>query len=156
MIKPRGTEWKITLLGFLKGSNYLSQVLPTLKYLSSSGSQKFFNLSHQLLTQRASWCVYIALLQGDPNQNLKFVLAITLKTRVSDPMLVKPKCVWELSVFFNFQKFVYIFQLFVYNFSNKTDDSQTHFGFINIGSEMLIFRVIAKTNFKFWFGSPCI
>ena len=28
------------------------------------------------------------LLQGDPNQNLKFVLAITLKT-----LLVKPKCV---------------------------------------------------------------
>ena len=85
---------------------------------------------------------------------MKFVLAITLKMSVSDPMLVKPKCVWELSVFFNFQKFVYIFQLFVYNFSNKIDGSQTHFGFSNIGSEMLIFRVIAKTNFKFWFGSP--
>ena len=32
-------------------------------------------------------------LQGDPNQNLKFVLAITLKICLSDPMLVKPKCV---------------------------------------------------------------
>ena len=33
------------------------------------------------------------LIQGDPNQNLKFVLAITLKLCISDPMLVKPKCV---------------------------------------------------------------
>ena len=34
-------------------------------------------------------------LQGDPNQNLRFLLAITLKISVSDPMLLKPKCVWE-------------------------------------------------------------
>ena len=32
-------------------------------------------------------------LQGDPNQNVKFLLAITLKICISDPMLVKPKCV---------------------------------------------------------------
>ena len=32
-------------------------------------------------------------LQGDPNQNLKFVLAITLKLSISNPVLVKPKCV---------------------------------------------------------------
>ena len=32
-------------------------------------------------------------LQGDPNQNLKFVLAITLKVNISDPMLLKPKCI---------------------------------------------------------------
>ena len=42
------------------------------------------------------------ILQGDPNQNLKFVLAITLKRCVSDPMLVKPKCVLEVSVYFLF------------------------------------------------------
>ena len=34
--------------------------------------------------------------------------------------------------------------------------SQTHFGFSNIGLEMHIFRVMAKRNLKFWFGSPCI
>ena len=38
-------------------------------------------------------------IQGDPNQNLKFVLAITPKICISDPMLVKPKCIWGLSVF---------------------------------------------------------
>ena len=38
-------------------------------------------------------------IKGDPNQNLKFVLAITRKICISDPILVKPKCVWGLSVF---------------------------------------------------------
>ena len=33
------------------------------------------------------------IIQGDPNQNLKCLLAITLKLCISDPMLVKPKCV---------------------------------------------------------------
>ena len=33
-------------------------------------------------------------------------------------------------------------------------ENKSYFGFTNIGSETLIFRVIAKTNFKFWFGSP--
>ena len=36
------------------------------------------------------------------------------------------------------------------------DASQTHFGFTNNWSEMHTFSVIAKRNFKFWFGSPCI
>ena len=38
--------------------------------------------------------------QGEPNQNMKFVLAITLKICISDPMLIKPKCVWEEKVYF--------------------------------------------------------
>ena len=36
------------------------------------------------------------LLQDDPNQNLRYLLAITLKICNSDPMLVKPKCVWQV------------------------------------------------------------
>ena len=79
------------------------------------------------------WCRY---LQGDPNQNFKCVLAITQKLCISDPMLVKPKCVWEAYNFFDFQ-------LFVYNFSKKLYASQTHFGFTNMGTEMHSFRVIA-------------
>ena len=34
--------------------------------------------------------------------------------------------------------------------------SHTHFDFINMGSDMLSFRVIAIQNQKFRFGSPCI
>ena len=33
------------------------------------------------------------MIQGDPNLNLKFVLAMTLKICISDPILVKPKWV---------------------------------------------------------------
>ena len=39
------------------------------------------------------------LLQGDPNQNLLFQFALSLKLSISDPMLIKPKCVWEVEVF---------------------------------------------------------
>ena len=46
-------------------------------------------------------------------------MAVHLKLCISDPILVKPKCVWDVVVFFNFWKFAYIFQLFVHNFWNK-------------------------------------
>ena len=39
-------------------------------------------------------------LQGDPNQNFPFQMTITLKISTSDPMLVKPKWVWKVAVFF--------------------------------------------------------
>ena len=38
-------------------------------------------------------------IQGDPNQNVCFQMTITLKLSISDPMLVKPKCVSEVAVF---------------------------------------------------------
>ena len=82
-------------------------------------------------------------------------MAVPLKLCIFDLTLVKPKCVWEAVVFFNFRKFVYIFQLFVYNFFKKTSTSQTHFGFTNIGSGMPTFRDRAIWKSKFWFGSPC-
>ena len=45
-------------------------------------------------------CLYdINELQGDPNQSFPFQMAVTLKLSSSDPMLVKPKCVWEVAVF---------------------------------------------------------
>ena len=42
----------------------------------------------------------ILAVQGDPNQNLKCHLAITLKLCISDPMLAKPKWVLEAYNFF--------------------------------------------------------
>ena len=41
-------------------------------------------------------------LQGDPSQNLLIQMATTLKICISDPMLIKPKCVWEASIYFHF------------------------------------------------------
>ena len=40
--------------------------------------------------------------QGDPNQNLLFQMVITLKIRISHPMLVKPKCVLGAYIYFDF------------------------------------------------------
>ena len=53
-------------------------------------------------------------LQGDPNQNFPFQMAITLKLSYSDPMLVKPKCFWEVfSIFENlFTFFSCLFTIF--------------------------------------------
>ena len=38
--------------------------------------------------------------QGDTNQNLLFQMVITLKLCISDPRLVKPKCVLGAYVYF--------------------------------------------------------
>ena len=40
-------------------------------------------------------------LQGDPNQNFLFQMAMTLKICISDHILVKPKCVWHAQVYFS-------------------------------------------------------
>ena len=82
-------------------------------------------------------------------------MAVALKLCILDPKLVKPKCVWEAVDFFNFRKFVYIFELFVYNFSKKTTISQTHFGFTNLGSKMHRFRATAIYFWQFSIGTPC-
>ena len=37
---------------------------------------------------------YFNLLQGDPNQNPLFQMAVPQKVCISDPMLEKPKCVY--------------------------------------------------------------
>ena len=70
--------------------------------------QSFINQRRGMFDSYILKCSHPSLLQGDPNQNLKFLLAIILKTSISGPRLVKPKCVWLLSVLFsgikNFQK----------------------------------------------------
>ena len=48
------------------------------------------------------YLVRVNEIQGDPNQNLLILMAITLKIRISDSMLVKPKCVLEASIYFHF------------------------------------------------------
>ena len=39
-------------------------------------------------------------MQGDPNQYLKFILAVALKLCISELKLVKPKCVSEAFIYF--------------------------------------------------------
>ena len=55
---------------------------------------------------------------GCPNQKLLIQMAITLKICISDPELVKPKCVSEAYIYIDFSPVCLHFQLFVYNFQN--------------------------------------
>ena len=48
-------------------------------------SQRFFTVKCEIHV--------MVHLQGDPNQNLLFQLALSLNVGIPDPMLVKPKCV---------------------------------------------------------------
>ena len=50
-------------------------------------------------------------IQGDPNQDFRFQMTIPLSVCISDPMLVKPKCVWEAVVFYEFQLIFYTCKL---------------------------------------------
>ena len=47
------------------------------------------------------------MIQGDPNQNFRFQMTVALSVCISDPMLVKQKCVWEVVVFYEFQLIFY-------------------------------------------------
>ena len=55
-----------------------------------------------------------SFLQGDPNQNPLFQMALRLNWSMSDPMLVKPKLVWEAVVFFQYQLIFAIFNLSIW------------------------------------------
>ena len=68
---------------------------PTWEIHPTYPEESFWNI-----TKSMSFSVAGLKLQGDPNQNFRFQMAITLKLNTSDPMLVKPKCVWEAVVLF--------------------------------------------------------
>ena len=70
-------------------------------------------------------------------------------------MLVKPKCVWEVEVFFNFRKFVYIFQLFVYNFSKKPPTLKHILALPTWGQKCLVSEIKQIWKVNFYLGPPC-
>ena len=78
-------------------SNALMEILDTHCNISNSK----FTIS-KISCLQIYWFLllhYTNNLQGDPNQSFPFQMAVTLKLSSSDPMLVKPKCVWEVAVF---------------------------------------------------------
>ena len=101
---------------------------------------------HAILLQGELICCFI--LQGDPNQNLRFLLAITLKICVFDLMLVKPKCVWEVYIYFENCKQTAEKSKWMYA-------SQMHFGFTNMGSKVDRFRFITSQRVKNGTRTPC-
>ena len=71
---------------------FVFQHFPGEKIKQMKASQNIFlHCLHKFLSEP---------IQGDPNQNLKSLLAITLKLCISDPRLVKPKCVLGAYVYF--------------------------------------------------------
>ena len=79
--------------------------MPFIMIVSEDGWWRYFDTVSLIKTEAITFglfsfgALYSNVLQGDPNQNLKFVLAITLKICISDPILVKPNCVWEVEVY---------------------------------------------------------
>ena len=59
---------------------------------------------YDLHSSESAYSLYFIVesrVQGDPNQSLLIQMAITLKICISDPMLVKPKCVLEVYIYFD-------------------------------------------------------
>ena len=56
------------------------------------------------------------LIQGDPNRNFLFQIAVSLKRSIFDPSLKAKMCFKSGGFFFYFQLFIYNFRLFVHNF----------------------------------------
>ena len=46
------------------------------------------------------YLVVAVVVQGDPNGNFSFQIAIALKLCISDSVFVNPKCVWRVADFF--------------------------------------------------------
>ena len=67
---------------------------------------------------------------GCPGPNLKFQTGITQKLCISNPILVKPTCIWQWNDFLKDCK-----QTADKNVNNHSD----YFGFTNLGSEILGF-----------------
>ena len=91
------------------------------------------------------------IVQGDPNRNFSFQMALQLKQCIFDPKLVKSKLVWKAVVFYGRKKFFekswkvksfsknnefFLLFLKIQFLLQKTTASQTNFGFTNIGLNM--------------------
>ena len=86
----------------------------------------------------------ITHIQGVSFEKWKFQMAVVaLKWWIFDPMLVMPKCVWEVADFFSFLKICLHLSADCLQFFKKSATSQTHFGFTNIGSNTHRYRATA-------------
>ena len=93
---------------------------------------------HPILLLQFVTCTAVFQIQGDPNRNFLFQMALFLKWYIFEPRLVKPKWVWEVAVFCVKSKFF--------------EKLQKNYKFLQ-NKESFRPRVI--WNKKFRFGSPC-
>ena len=135
-------HWQQKMIWTLQG--FLFQVRRKIMYSSSRCAKYILIKLKWYISTSTKYTFRTYNVQGDPNQNLLFQFALSLKLSISDPMLVKPKCVWEVEVFLknckqtaeNVNKFSKI--------EKKTATFQVHFDFTNIGSEMHISFTYSK------------
>ena len=157
LVKPK-CVWEAVVFSFFKNLlTFLSCLLtifqnelPTLKRILAWSTYGQICTVSALLPFLSDFFPNWTSWQSDPNQNLPIQMAITLQICFSDPILMKPKCVWEPYICLNFC------QLFVYNFESECVHLKRILALQTWRLEMPIFRVTATWNGKFWFGSPCI
>ena len=95
-------RWKVCLYGNLwKGQGCLH-------LLWSPINHSFRKLKIKQFEEKKTF-----VLQGDPNQNFRLQMTVALSVCISDPMLVKPKWVWEAIFFYEFQLIIYTYKLFM-------------------------------------------
>ena len=129
-LKHNWTEFNLVQLKFrVKGSDKL------VTWMEISVKTKNFIIIIDI--KRGKVCKY----RMPQFKNFRFQMSVPLKLCILDPLLVKPKCVWEAVVFFNFRKFVYIFQLFVYNFSNKLPPLKHILALPTWGQKCTVFKI---------------
>ena len=68
---------------------------------------------------------YLRIVQDFPFENCQKEMAVALKKCLFDPILVKPKCVWEAVVFSQFSKICLHFSAVCIKFFKKTTASQS-------------------------------
>ena len=87
-------------------------------------------------------------LQGDPNRNFLFQIAVSLKRSIFDPSLVKPKCVLGVADFFSvFSCLFTIFKIMRHSWNT--------FWSLQLIVRKHNYGATAIWNCNFWFGSPC-
>ena len=106
---------------------YLLMISLSIYYLFCGGGNRKSQITYFVIPTTRLGMVLHKILQGDPNQNLLFQMAITLKIRISDPMLAKPKCVLEASIYFHFSAVCLQFSAVCLQFSKTNVGTQNTF-----------------------------
>ena len=94
----------------------------------------------------SSETILLKNIQGDPNQSLLIQMAITLKIRISDPMLVKPKCVLEASIYFDFSAVCLQFSAVCLQFSKINGGLQNAFWLYQHGVRYAYLQIYSNLN----------
>ena len=92
--------------------------------------RKMFQLLEKSFVKTIQNAIYSSLwstLQGDPNWNFLFQIAVSSKRSIFDPLLIKPKCVLGVADFFQFSAVCLQFSAVCLQFPKKIRHSSNPF-----------------------------